>query len=273
MRLSLAWSRRRVGQAQAREQLLRVRHRQRHRAHDRLPDRQARHVRAGRAAVGAARRAGGVGPLRQGAGRGPGPGGRLPARLGGEHLRHELRFVVRQGRRGAEPGRGAGRLPAEHRRGRPVALPPPRRRARLPDRHRLLRLPGRRRPLRPRAPEGPGGRGARPGARGQAQPGGQARPRRPAAGGQGLARDRRHPGRRRRAGLHQPVPPRRVLRHRQPARLGRAAGGRDRPAGGPQVGRGRPRVLARAGRPHGHHGRGSTSSTSTAARAAPGRRR
>ena len=29
--------------------------------------------------------------------------------------------------RGAQPGRGAGRLPAEHRRGRPVAVPPQRR--------------------------------------------------------------------------------------------------------------------------------------------------
>ena len=49
------------------------------------------------------------------------------------------------GGRGAQPGRGAGRLPAEHRRGRAVAAPPARRRPGLPDRHGVLRLPRRRR--------------------------------------------------------------------------------------------------------------------------------
>ena len=44
-------------------------------------------------------------------------------------------------------------------------------------------------------------------------------------------------------GLHQPVPARRVLRHRQPARLGRAARRRDRPAGRHQVRRRRHGLL------------------------------
>ena len=43
------------------------------------------------------------------------------------------------------------------------------------------------------------------------------------------------PGACARGRLHQPVPARRVLRHRQPARLGRAAGRRDRAAGRHQV--------------------------------------
>ncbi len=40
---------------------------------------------------------------------------RLPACLGGQHLGHELRSALGQRRRGAEPRRRAGRLPAEHR--------------------------------------------------------------------------------------------------------------------------------------------------------------
>ena len=75
--------------------------------------------------------------------------------LGGQHLRDELRLAVGQGDRGAQQGRGDGRLPAEHRRGRALAAPPPRRRHRLPDRHVLLRLPRRARPLRPGAARGP----------------------------------------------------------------------------------------------------------------------
>ena len=59
--------------------------------------------------------------------------------------------------------------------------PPARRRAGLPDRHGLLRLPRRAGPLRPAAAQGPGRRRAGPGARDQAQPGRQARPRRRAA--------------------------------------------------------------------------------------------
>ena len=42
-------------------------------------------------------------------------------------------------------GAALGGLPAGHRRGRPHAVPPARRRPRLADRHRLLRLPRRRR--------------------------------------------------------------------------------------------------------------------------------
>ena len=45
----------------------------------------------------------------------PGP---VPAGVGGEHLGHELRLAQRPGGRGAERRRPAGRLPAEHRRGR-----------------------------------------------------------------------------------------------------------------------------------------------------------
>ena len=104
---------------------------------------------------------------------------------------------------------------------------PPRRRSRVPDRDGLLRVPRRAGPLRPGAPEGARRVGSRAGPRGQAVPGGQAGPRRPVAGGQGVSRDRRHPGHPHGQGLRQPVTPRRVLRHRQPARLGRAAGGRD----------------------------------------------
>ena len=65
-------------------------------------------------------------------------------------------------------------------------------------------------------------------------------------GAEGLRGDRRDP---RRAGgrrLHQPVPPRRVLRRRQPARLGRAARRRDRPAGRDQVRGRRHGLLGRA---------------------------
>ena len=50
-------------------------------------------------------------------------------------------------------------------------------------------------------------------------------------GGEGVGRDRRDPRRARGRGLHQPVPARGVLRRRQPAGLGRAAGRRDRAAG------------------------------------------
>jgi len=55
-----------------------------------------------------------------------------------------------------------------------------------------------------------------------------------------------------RAGLHQPLPARRVHRRRQPARLGGAARRRNRPAGGHQVRRRRPGGL---GRPHPADGR------------------
>ena len=85
----------------------------------------------------------------------------------------------------------AGGLPAEHRRGRHLALPSQRRRAGLPDRQRLLRLPGPARPVRPRPLHGHGRlrTGARAGD--QAQPGRQARSRRRAAPRQGVGGDRR----------------------------------------------------------------------------------
>ena len=88
-----------------------------------------------------------------------------------------------------------------------------------------------RRPVQPRPAQGPGGRGAGPGAGDQAEPGREAEPRRRAARREGVGGDRRDPRHPGGSGLHQPVPARRVLRHRQPARLGRAAGRRDRPAG------------------------------------------
>ncbi|MEE3921492.1 glutamate synthase-related protein [Micromonospora sp. BRA006-A] len=78
-------------------------------------------------------------------------------------------------------------------------------------------------------------------------------PGRPAAGGEGLRRDRRHPGHSGRSGLRQPVPARRVLRLRQPARLGGAARRRDRPAGRHQVRRRRPGVLGGAGHADARH--------------------
>ena len=65
--------------------------------------------------------------LRQGARRGAGPGAGVPAGVGGQHLRDELRLALRQRGRGPQQGRRAGRLPAEHRRGRAVAVPPQRR--------------------------------------------------------------------------------------------------------------------------------------------------
>ena len=84
--------------------------------------------------------------------------------------------------RGAQPGRGAGRLPPEHRRGRALAAPPQRRRPRLPDRHRATSAAA----TSTAASTWHGSRtlvavGAGAGDRGQAHPGRQARPRRPAA--------------------------------------------------------------------------------------------
>ncbi|CAA9348026.1 MAG: Ferredoxin-dependent glutamate synthase, partial [uncultured Frankineae bacterium] len=241
---------------QGREQLLRLRHGQRRRVHRRICSHQAPHVRPGGAAVLAHRRARGRPALREGARRRPGEGRRLPAPLGGEHLGHELRLAVGRGRRGAEPRGRAGRLPAEHRGGRAVALPPQGRRARVPARHRVLRLPGRVRPLRPGAAQGPGRRRTRPRSGDQAQPGRQAGAGRGAARAEGLRRDRGHPRRAGGAGLHQPVPARGVQRRGQPARLGRAPGRGDRAAGGHQVRRRRPRLLARPDRSDGGHGPG-----------------
>ena len=55
-------------------------------------------------------------------------------------------------------------------------------------------------------------------------------------GSEGFGGDRRHPRCPGGSGLHQPLTSCGILRHGQPARLGRAAGRRDRPAGGDQVG-------------------------------------
>ena len=126
----------------------------------------------------AARAGGDRAALREGDGRRARSYARLPARLGRQHLRHELRLAVGQGHRGAQQGRGHGRLLPEHRRGRAVAPPPQRRRRRLPDRHLLLRLPRRARPLRHGTAGRRGAVGAGARDRGQAQPGRQARARR-----------------------------------------------------------------------------------------------
>ena len=246
----------RVGQG--RQQLLRVRHRQRPRVHGRLSGDQAPDLRSRRPAVADRRPRRRRHALRQGARRRARPGRRVPAGLRRQHLGDELRLAVRGGRRGAQPGRGAGRLPAEHGGGRAVGAPPARRRTDLPDRHRLLRMPRRAGPVRPAAPQGPGGRRARAGPGDQAQPGCEAGARGSAARRQGLGRDRGGPGRAAGRGLREPLPARRVQRRRQPARLGGAAGRRDRAAGRHQVRRRRPRVLAGAHRRHGRHrpGRG-----------------
>ena len=79
-------------------------------------------------------------------------------------------------------------------------------------RHGVLRLPRRARPVQPRPAEGPGRRRTGAGAGDQAEPGREARPRRAAARGEGVRRDRRHPRHPGRSGLRQPVPARRVLR-------------------------------------------------------------
>ena len=60
-------------------------------------------------------RPGGVAAVREGAGRRARAPARVPSRLGGQHLRDELRLAVGQRDRGAQPGRRAGRVPAEHR--------------------------------------------------------------------------------------------------------------------------------------------------------------
>ena len=106
----------------------------------------------------------------------------------------------------------------------------------LPDRHRLLRLPGRAGQVRPAAAQGPGRLGAGQGAGDQAQPGREAGPGRPPSRRQGHPRDRRDPRHQPGRGLHQPVAPRGVRRHRRHARLGGAARRGDRSPCGDQVG-------------------------------------
>ena len=115
-------------------------------------DRQAVAVPGARAGRRRARLGAGLrGAGGEGARRRARPPPRLPPGLGGQRLGDELRLALAGRDRGAQPRRGARRLPAEHRRGRHLRVPPPRRRARLPDRHRLLRLPRRGRPLLARA--------------------------------------------------------------------------------------------------------------------------
>ena len=175
-------------------------------------------------------------------------GPRRPARTGRKAFRPDSLVNISamsfgslsgHGDRGAEQGRRAGRLPAQHRRGRTVAVPPQRRRPGLPDRYGatsaaatsdgrfdLAAAQGGRSTSAPvRAIEIKLSQGAKPGL-GGLLPGGE--------GDRRDRRDPRHPGGPR---LRQPVAPHRVPRRRQHARLGRAARRRDRAAGRHQVAR------------------------------------
>ena len=260
---------------QAGEQLLRVRDRQRHRAHHRLPDHQARHVRAGgRRRPIARRRPGGVAALRQGPGRARGRqaafrpdsvvniSGMSFGSLSGNGVEALNRGAALAG---CLQNTGEGGLSVHHRHGGELVFQIGTAYFGCRDeqgRFDLARLKDLVAGAPVRALEVKLSQGAKPGLGGLLP------------GRQGVGGDRRRPGRARGQGLRQPVPPRRVLRRRQPPRLGGAAGRRDRPAGGHQVGRRRPRVLARPRRPDGHApGGASTSSTSTAARAGPAPRR
>ena len=97
------------------EQLLRVRHRQRPGIHGRLSGDQASHLRSGHTALGADGRARGRVAMRQGDRCRASPAGGIPAEIRGQHLGDELRVTVQQRHRGPQPGRRAGRLPAQHR--------------------------------------------------------------------------------------------------------------------------------------------------------------
>ena len=123
--------------------------------------------------------------------------------LGVQHLGDELRRAVAERGARAQCRREEGRLRPRHRRGRRQPLSPrDGRRHHLGDRLRLFRLPQPRRHLqsgrvradRRRRPDQDG--------RAQDQPGRQARPRRRAAGGQGLRGDFGDPRRRHGRGLH-----------------------------------------------------------------------
>ena len=215
---------------EAREQLLRLRQRQRHGARRRLPGDQAPHVHRPGRADGDPRRRGGAPAVGQGARRPARAHPRLPARLRRQHLGDELRRAVQERDRGAQPRRCRRRLPAEHRRGRDLAVPPHGRRPGLPDRDVLLRLPRQGRRVRPGPAQGPGRLRAGARDRGQAVAGRQARPRRAAAGGEGQRRDRRDPRHRGRRRLRLAQPSHRLLRRRLDGRLRRAARHRDRAA-------------------------------------------
>ena len=172
--------------------------------------------------------------------------------LGGQHQRHELRLALRAGGRGPEPGGGARRLHAEHRRGRTVRSPPPRAatsssrsapRTSAAATGRAVSTSQQLRDLVASAPVRA--------TRDQAQPGREARPRRHAARAQGQPGDRRGPGHPGRRGLHEPVPAPRVLRRRLHAGLRRDARRQHRAAGRHQVRRRRTGLLVRAVPPDG----------------------
>ena len=229
--------------AKKREQLLRLRHRQRHRVHRRLPGHQAPHVRAGGAAVRAdGRRTTSSCRARRCSARAR---GRRGARSGRESVVNisAMSFGSLSGNAIEALNRGAALAGCLHNTGEGGLSPYHRNGGELIFQIGTAYFGCRdeRRPVQPRPAQGPRRRRAGPGTGDQAQPGREARPRRAAA------RRRRSPPRsprcaasREGAGLHQPVPARRVLRHRQPAGLGRAARRRDRAAGRHQVGRRRP---------------------------------
>ena len=125
---------------EAREQLLRVRHRQRPGAAAQLCDREALGVPAAEPGAGRARLRSEAPPAGREGGRSRARAAAcVPTALDRERLGHELRLAERE--RGSRPQRGgaAGRLPPEHGRGRAVATPRPRRRADLAARDRVLR--------------------------------------------------------------------------------------------------------------------------------------
>ena len=218
---------------EAGEQLLRLRHRQRHRARAGLPDHQAPHLRrpgrtrrrtpARRSSLPSAKVLGGP----------RGRAARVPAGVGGQHLRDELRLAVAATR--SRRSTGAPRWPAACRTPARAALSPyhrQRRRPRLPDRDGVLRLPRRARrastwrgsrtwsPSAPvRAIEIKLSQGAKPGLGGML-PGAKVTP--------GDRRDPRHPAGR---GLRVAQPAHGLPRRRLDARLRRAGRRRDRAAG------------------------------------------
>src|SRR6476659_5623160 len=99
--------------------------------------------------------------------------------------------VGQEARLPSAKGLGGRRLPAQHRGGRGLAVPPQRRRPGVPDRDRLLRLPRRPGTVRPRQAQGPGLVRTYPRPGGQAQSRREAGSRRGPAGSQGVEGDRR----------------------------------------------------------------------------------
>ena len=184
---------------QAGEQLLRLRHRQRHRERRGLAGHQAPHLRRPRRADGAARRRGRRRAGGQGAGRAARTSPRVPAGVGRQHLGDELRLAVAPTR--SRRSTGAPRWPAAGTTPARAALSPYHRNggdlvfqigtAYFGCRDETGRL-------RPRPARPTWWRRRRCGHRDQALAGRQAGSRRDAAGRQGQPGDRRDPRHRRR---------------------------------------------------------------------------